>query len=81
MDANQEKDAANKKCAAACKNNSLNINKEKSEKHGCTGNLCCHCELDGYNVTWTSCSHHNFCQLNYCQPSGVGELFSGQALL
>ncbi len=59
-EANQEKDASNKKRNAACRNNSLSTGNEKSEKGGCTENLCHYCKLVGYKVTWNSCSCHNF---------------------
>ncbi len=68
---NQERDAADKKRAASCKNNSSRTGNNKSEKLGCTENLCCYCKLDGYNVTWNSCSCHNFWHPNYSQPSGL----------
>ncbi len=58
-EANQKRDAANKKCAASCRNNSLSTGNDKPEKHGCTENLCCYCKLDSYDVTWNSCSCHN----------------------
>ncbi len=54
-----------------CKNNSSRTGNNKSEKLGCTENLCCYCKLDGYNVTWNSCSCHNFWHPNYSQPSGL----------
>ncbi len=59
-EANQERDAANKKRAAACRNTPLGTGNEKPEKRGRTENLCRFCKQDGYNMTWTSCSRHNF---------------------
>ncbi len=41
---NQERDANNKKYAAAQKNNPLSTNNDWSNKQGCTENLCCHCK-------------------------------------
>ncbi len=69
-EANQERDAANKKCAASHRNNSTSTGNDKSEKHSCTENLCCHCKTNGCDVTWISCSCHNFQYPNNCQPSG-----------
>ncbi len=59
-EANQERGAANKKQAASRRNNSLSTGNDKLDIHGCPKNLCCNCKPDGYNVTWTSCSRHNF---------------------
>ncbi len=70
-EANQERNADNKKHAAVHRKTSLSTENKKSEKRGCTENLCCYCKLDGYDVTWNSCSHHNFWHPNYHQPSGL----------
>ncbi len=69
-EANRERDAGNKKHAAACRNTPLGTSNEKSEKRSQTENLCRFCKQDGYDVTWNSCSCHNFCHPNYHQPSG-----------
>ncbi len=59
-EANQEQDAADKKRAAARRNTPLGTSKERPDKRGQTENLCRLCKQDGYNVTWPSCSCHNF---------------------
>ncbi len=41
-EANQERDVANKKCAASHRNNCLSTNNDRSEKRGQTENLCHH---------------------------------------
>ncbi len=41
-EANHERDATNKKCAAAQKKNPLSTNNDRSNNHGCTENLCPH---------------------------------------
>ncbi len=70
-EANQERDAANKKCTTSRRNNSLSTGNDKPEKLGCSENLCCNCKLDGYDVTWNSCFHHNFWHPTFCQPSSL----------
>ncbi len=48
---NQEKDAADKKLAASCRNNSLSITTNEPAKRGCTENLCHHCQSKVYDIT------------------------------
>ncbi len=50
-EANQERDAANKTCAAARRNTPSSTGNEKPEECGYTENLCCYCKQDCYNVT------------------------------
>ncbi len=59
-EANQERDAAHKNRTVSHTNNSSSTGNNKSEKRGCTENLCCYCKTDGYEGTWNSCSCHNF---------------------
>ncbi len=59
-EANQERDAANKKLVASHRNNSSNTGNKKSERRSCTENLCCYCKTEGYDMTWNSCACHNF---------------------
>ncbi len=70
-EANQERDAADKKCAAARRYTPSSTSNEKPERRGRAENLCCFCKQDGYNITWTSCSCHNFQNRKYYQPSGL----------
>ncbi len=64
-EANQERDAAGKKCAASCRNNSLITANNGSKKRGCTENLCRHCQSKGYDVAWNPWSCNNFRHPNY----------------
>ncbi len=59
-EANQERDAADKKRAAARRNTPSGTSNQRPKKRGQTENLCGLCKQDGYDVTWTSCSCHNF---------------------
>ncbi len=70
-DANQERDAADKKCAASCRNNSSSTDNNRSKKLGHTENLYHHCKTQGYDVAWNSCFCHNFRHPNYHQPMGL----------
>ncbi len=69
-EANQERDAANKKCVASGRNNSSSTDNSRSKKHVHTENLCHHCKTKGYDFAWSSCSCHNFRHLNYHQLRG-----------
>ncbi len=50
-EANQERDAANKKHAASRRSTPSNTSNNRSKKSGCTENLCCYCKHEGDDVT------------------------------
>ncbi len=56
------------KCVAAwCKNTST-TKSDPRYKQPHKENLCCFCKTDGYDIVRKSCAHHNWDNLDYCQP-------------
>ncbi len=69
-EANQKKDAVDKKQSPAQFKIISSTNFDPQYKWPHKENLCCFCKTDGYDVVWQSCVHHNWDHLDSCKPAG-----------